>query len=412
MRRHTLSTRNQRRASTLPLVAISSTVLVSFAAITIDLGYMRMAAVEVQNTADSAALAGAPAAQLSETLAESRALDYATRNHVAQRVVDLDALEVQTGYWSGVDNAFVAATGSETFNANAVRVTAMQKEIAFFFAPIMEQYKGDVTRSATALAGGGRCAGVWGKVEIWSHGNLIIDSYDSTEGSYGGTNVNANGDLCSCEDLRVSGSVEIHGDAMYGIGYDFTGNGSVYEVWGLIGEHPCNFPEINPDFFYAAFNNDNYRIHYDPPLKGGKNYHNYTKLSLSGQDVAYLPSGTYFFTDVKITGQAEVVINGPTEIYVYGDADFTGGGLTNTSEDPKNLKLYVTHGDVKIAGNAGFYGGVYAPDSDVDMTGTSDIYGMIIADKVEFGGTTLMHVDEALVQDMLDIDPVIPILVE
>lgn len=403
--------RFDRHAATLPIVAISSVVLVSFAAISIDLGYMRMAAVEVQNTADSAALAGAPIVQSSATKATAQAMAYAMQNPVAKRIIDMEAMRIDVGYWNGYNRQFVVASGAEGFNPNAMRVMTLQNHINFFFAPIMNQSSGDVTRMATAVSGGGICAGVWGDIEIWSHGDLIIDSYDSAVGDYGGSNVNANGDLCSCQDLRIGGSVEVHGDAMYGIGHDFTGNGSVYEVWGMVREHECHFPVIAADFQAAFQNNDNNLIQIEPEVNGGHNGRQ-RRLDLVSDETAYFPGGTYYFDAVRVTGQSQVVITGPTDIYISGNASFGGGGITNVTGDPKNLHIYMERGDLSISGNANFYGGIYAPDSNVDMSGTTNIYGMIIGDNVQFGGTTFMHVDEMMVRDWLDLEPLIPILVE
>ena len=85
-----------------------------------------------------------------------------------------------------------------------------------YFAKVTDA---DVERSATALNGSGRCAGVWGLEGITVHGDVYTDSYSSAEDTYGNGPVYQNGDLCSCQDVRIGGSAEIHGDALHGSGY-------------------------------------------------------------------------------------------------------------------------------------------------------------------------------------------------
>ena len=54
---------------------------------------------------------------------------------------------------------------------------------------------------------------------------------------YGPGNRRPNGDICSCKNININGSVNIFGDAMYGDGYSFITSGTSYNVWGIVGNH-------------------------------------------------------------------------------------------------------------------------------------------------------------------------------
>jgi len=84
-----------RRGSVVPLVAVSSTVLVGFAALAIDVGYYYNTCAELQRTADASALGAAAMLANYESgnpLATSReqAQDLATINLAAGESVQLD----------------------------------------------------------------------------------------------------------------------------------------------------------------------------------------------------------------------------------------------------------------------------------------------------------------------------------
>ena len=75
--------RTQRRGVVIVFFAVTAAVLLMFAALAIDLGYLRGNAAEMQNAVDSAALAGASALHSGEAAAIALAQVYAGKNRVA-----------------------------------------------------------------------------------------------------------------------------------------------------------------------------------------------------------------------------------------------------------------------------------------------------------------------------------------
>lgn len=414
---------SRRRGSVLPAVAVSSTLLLGFVALTVDVGYLYNTAAECQRAADAASLAGAAAlrsddnsyldAALAGSVKEeavSAARGLLAMNPAANEDVGDDAI-IEVGHWEGIGRTFRTTVSGRAVGPNAVRVVAPRKDVALFFAPVMGFNETDVSREAVASAGSGRCAGVWGIQGITSGGGIMTDSYDSTAGPYGSADIYANGDLCSCEDIRMGGSFEVNGDLMYGRGYMFDQRGVSGKVWGVVDDHSCGEVTTDADFGWAMLNHDNETIETSngtDPFRRGNGW----DLRMQSDDSITLTGGTYYFDSVRMTGQARIYVTGPTVIYVKGDGVFGGGGIVNATENPANLLVYSEGSTLSLKGGSGFHGAVYAPDSDVTVHGTSDYFGTIVGRTVHFQGDAAVHVDESIVKDLFGIGPTRPVLVK
>lgn len=399
---------SRRRGAVAVLVATSLVVLLGFLALTVDVGYMYVATAEMQRTADASALAGA--AGLADGTARRKATEYGTKNRVVNQQVVSGELDIQVGNWDGVNLRFSPGR-DDGMTPNAVRVRAARTEIELFFARVLGHEVTSVRRDAVALAGAGRCAGIWGTEGMWIDGNVTTDSYDSTNGSYGPRNIRQNGDLCSCQDIVMHGGVDIHGDAMYGKEYSFDPHGTSYEVSGVVASHGCATPDIDIDYYRAEMENDNHQI----PLtsEGRDPYRRGTgSLYLGGGDHLTLPPGTYYFTSVTMRGRAYLEITGPTTIYIDGSATLTGGGVLNLTEDPHNLTIYARGPNLKLGGGASFYGSLIAPTAMVELMGTFEYYGTLLSRFMRARGNPVFHVEESLVFDLFGINVGIPVLVK
>lgn len=402
----------RRRGSVLPQgILFGALVGVGTFALAIDTGYMFISRAELQRALDSSALAGASGLKQGTGTVISRANAFAASHDIAGDALLPSETTVTIGNWIGEDRAFTPADGTETVTPNAVQVDGTRTGITMLFASFVGVDTTDVKRSATAVLGSGVCQGIWGLEGVTSNGNLYVDSYNSSEGAYGPGNAYPNGDLCSCQDVGLSGSVEIHGDVMHGEGYGFNTNGGAFDVFGVLGETECN-PVVPPyDMDDAAVNNDNASIGMTDrgvsPFRGGP-----ADLFLTATDNLTLAPGDYYFTSVRMTGTATLTITGPTNIYVSGDGDFTGGGVTNVTQDPTALTIYSDGATLRLMGTAGFYGVAIAPNTDVTLVGTNDFYGAILGRVVDLSSTTSVHVDEQVIADVFGESSVAPVLVE
>lgn len=401
----------RRRGSIIPLVAVSLIVLISFGALAVDVGLICLGITEMQRTADASALAGASG--LWESAARPSAHEVGLLNPVNNQPVQPSDLSVTIGNWDGLRRSFSPTpdAGIGGVLPNAIRVVGTRQEMPLYLAQVMGHRFTDIRRSATAVAGGGRCAGIWGMEGVRFNGDVMTDSYRSSLGVYGPGNVYPNGDVCSCRDIIGKGSISIRGNAMYGQGYDFITAGTAYEVTGVVREQGCGLPQFDIDYDWAAIENDNTLI---PLTSQGRNpfQGQSYNLSLAGNDYLTLPPGTFYFNSLKLAGQAYIEITGPTTLYINGDATLLGGGVVNVTQDPHNLIIYASGPNAKLTGTAGFYGAFIAPTATVTLSGTFDGYGTLLSRILESQGDAQFHVDEDLVFDLFGIKAIAPVLVE
>ncbi|MHC5110025.1 MAG: pilus assembly protein TadG-related protein [Planctomycetota bacterium] len=402
----------RRRGLIAVQIAVLLVVILGFAVLSVDIGQMYNARGDMQRSVDSASLAGASNLPLGNNAAISKAVSFAGDNPVFNEQVTHSDLDVVIGHWSGSTQTFFPVEPGSTITPNAVQVQGLHNDFGLSFARIFGRSTTTVLANATAIYGGGTCTGIWGLQGVSGSGSIITDSYVSSDGAYGPNNVNANGDVCSCQDVNVSGSVEIHGDAMYGEGYNFNTSGSTYEVWGVVDTTGCNvaIPEI--DFAGAEADNNNDSIGLtdlgNSPWQGNPNAYN---LFLTGWDNLTLDPGVYYFTSARLTGQATLTVVGPTEIYIEHTADLMGGGLINTTQDPANLVIYALDDTVDMFGGSAFYGGVVAPNADITMHGDTEFFGVLLGQTLSFFGDAIVHVDETMVMDVMNMNPESPVLV-
>jgi len=256
-----------------------------------------------------------------------------------------------------------------------------------------------------ALAGGG---GGPGNIGIDIKGNGFSDSYDSTINcAYntvcnGTLNKGNDGDLATNSDINIVGNGFIFGDAYTSPTGTFSNTGSIS---GAIYRDMA--VPLSPVTVPASL----------------------TSLSSGGaiSSTVTLASGNYKFTDINIKSNDNLIIIGPAQIYLTGTKSIAmagsskisvtgsgpvafyfdgsvsigGQGLDNASTLPSNLTLFGTSSatSISLSGQANFYGAIYAPSAELDVTGGGDVFGSVMIDQLKIatswnGG---LHHDTGLV---------------
>jgi hypothetical protein len=154
---------------------------------------------------------------------------------------------------------------------------------------------------------------------------------------------------------------------------------------------------------------------------GTPSYYQFSTINLSGNEVLEINGagdGSATYAQIVVTGNASLsgkaqIKLGPgvyVRIFVAGDADFSGLGFLNPNS-PLALQLYgidratnsdgtvTSYGTMKITGNGGFSGAVYAPHYDIEMKGGGEsdtIFGAFVGHKILMTGVQSVHYDEAL----------------
>lgn len=144
--------RRDRRASILVLSAFLLVAMFSIFALAIDLGYISLAKTQLQNAADSAALACAGTMGQSQSIGTETAKTFALDNCVGTHSVVVTDSDVTYGTWNKTSKTFTPVSNGIS---NAVRVTARAEtktsgSVPLFFAKIFNRNSADISASATA----------------------------------------------------------------------------------------------------------------------------------------------------------------------------------------------------------------------------------------------------------------------
>jgi hypothetical protein len=269
-------------------------------------------------------------------------------------------------------------------------------------------------------------------IDMTNH-NIVVDSYDSrdsdksTNGRYDPAKRQWNGDIATNGNILNAGSAHIYGTAS-------TNSGAVINDSNVTGNYTNDPARIRDDFYQELIP---ITAPSDPKTPGTPDFINNTTvltaspgaptnvilsgLNLSGPKTLTIQGaadGSETFIQIVVTGnislsgQAQIVL-GPgvyARIFVQGDADITGNGVFNPNsclnlqvygcDKPRNADGKVTsYGQMKIAGNGGFNGTVYAPTYDIEIKGGGNadtVYGAFVGHKIFMNGVQSVHYDEAL----------------
>lgn len=158
LQRYNQARNSRRRGAIVVLALILLVVVLAFVAFAVDIGLIVTTKAELQNCADSAAIAGARGLLDSPESAESRAEYFAERNSSAGEPVEFSPNEdLEFGVWDSTSRTFTAlAAGSES-EATAVRITtrrssARNNALPLFFARLFGRNSANVSAIAIATA--------------------------------------------------------------------------------------------------------------------------------------------------------------------------------------------------------------------------------------------------------------------
>jgi hypothetical protein len=146
----------QRRGAIVVLAGILCVVFLGMVAFAVDVGYLALVKTELQNAADSAAMAGASGLIDTPSQAKTLAETFGENNYAASRDVTIvPAEDVDIGIWNYGTRTFSPVTGAALAQANAVRVTTLVSSnrgnaAGLFFSRIFGHNSADLNAEATA----------------------------------------------------------------------------------------------------------------------------------------------------------------------------------------------------------------------------------------------------------------------
>ncbi len=282
------------------------------------------------------------------------------------------------------EGALVTDEGSPPFHA-VYRVRAYgtaRREVAGLEAVVVRQ----TTRPFQFAA--------FGDATVVGNGSIVTDSWDSRVSTrYETAAVHG-----SKGDLGSNGPVELSG-----------GSGSVAGTVTPQANKPVPDADVPPPPTGAYWAGDVRRTE-----TFSQSQVVIDKMSLAGADLitfAPPPGGVqevWITKEVSVTGGAQIVIQQPAapaapgtvKIYLTGDGPykFSGNGIANgdARSVPMNLQVISAKAvPIAISGGAHFTGVVYAPKATLDLSGTAQLMGGVVASRVDLNAGTF-HFDEAL----------------
>jgi hypothetical protein len=258
--------------------------------------------------------------------------------------------------------------------------------------------------------------------------NVYTDSYDSTDptkstsGLYDVAKRQANGDLFNIDgttDSTSIGNASIYGrilttpsgtvtmGASGDVGPTFVsadrattvadGNAKGYILYNVTED----IPSVNLPSGAASWSS--VTVGHGPTTWNTGDYKT-SSLGLASADQMNINGKVRFYVTgaASVGGSAKVTIKtgASLEIYVGGNVTISGGYTVNNTGSPGNNQWLGLPGSASwnVNGNGQWIGTIFAPDSDLTLTGGSagDVSGSVVAKSLKFAGGTKIHYDEAL----------------
>ncbi len=225
---------------------------------------------------------------------------------------------------------------------------------------------------------------IFAQEEIEILGGSLVDSYNSSQGPYDPNNPGSNADIGSNnidgenDVIEVSGGSTVMGDAVVGPDVPYQ---DAIEV------------SSNSTITGTQSNSSTQTVLNPPTIPDGT-----TSVDLSNvTSPQTFSGGEYSASSIKIVGSGYIQFTGPTTLYVSGAVDIGGHGIVTSVNIPANLIIKVVGSyDVKVSGTSSFYGGIYAPQSEIVISGTDGVFGAVAGDEVKLSGGANLHYDEAI----------------
>lgn len=282
--------------------------------------------------------------------------------------------------------------------------------------------------------------GVVARGKITLLGNSVIDSYRSSLGTYGaGLTTGTYAGQRGAQNKGSLGQLHSNGEGTQGF---ITGNGST-SIYGNAHEklpasdNPIQVVSITGSKHYSQPNITFPDVPNVPgPKAGAPNYDTNKSATLPPGDYNHISAGgnatltvrpssygnltvdggasvvlglpnqltVYNFQNITVAGGATIVIQGPIIINVKNNFINTGGSSVATALRPGDVQVNVKGGSdskLEVTGNSMKFGVFYAPNSEVVIAGTGDMYGSVVGRNVTVNGNASIHVDENTLSGVL-----------
>ncbi len=327
-------------------------------------------------------------------------------------VVKVKVQKVTLPVSSGLYNPSSPTTSYRLVTAQATAPNGARKTIRVAVEPILIPPANNPWFLSTMFA----------KTTLSMSSNLSTDSYDSTKGAYGGSNITYHGDIGSNGAMTFPGDSATVGGDVIGYGASVSGSssytvkGNVYSN-GSISTFKSNTASgkvmgvnntgatANKGQLVTNAGNTAPTIPAAPTHPSGATPLGDFVVPAGGTS---LPAGDYYATSITTAGPLS--LGGQVRIFVEGTTAKTNAISINGQVGPaagmvpKNFQVYTNSTKpTQITMTQTFSGCIYAPSSKVTVNpnGTNPMFGSVVGNSMDIGGNqgVTFHYDTSLGSD-------------
>jgi len=273
----------------------------------------------------------------------------------------------------------------------------------------------DVSRRVDVVATAKDGSGVFGSFSAVGIDGVTINGSSNIGNATATTNSASNGSITTV------GSGYLCGDAKHGLGQGFNGTQcSGYEVF----EEALLMPPVDPGT--AWINNSNGRFFAQDPKKGNVTWDGTTRaLTMTGGGRVTLGASDkpYSFCTLNMSGNSQLIVAQGAVVTIIFHSPETCGQTGNpvmqvnmtgstqfvtTSGNPYDLRIAMAGSGViptkaHFTGNSGSEMTIYAPQTDVELWGSTTYYGAVAGKTLTLGGNAEFLNDDRAGQSQLPI---------
>ncbi len=249
-----------------------------------------------------------------------------------------------------------------------------------------------------------------GKISIAN--GVKVDSYNSANGPYGGSNISHRGNVGSNDssttaiDLGNNGTID--GNVSTGPGGNVVMGNQASITGSISHNNNIYLPDvIVPATLTSLVSGGTLTINNNQTANLSGNYKyasvnlkNNSTLNIMGNTNLYLTSTTSLATGNNVTLKVNSGVK--LTIYVNGTLQFSNNVLINNVEQkPTNLFIYSTYtgtNGVTFSNNNDTYAATYAPNTDVLINNNGNFYGSVVGKTIALSGSSnsYVHFDQVL----------------
>jgi Flp pilus assembly protein TadG len=400
----TMSKFHPRRGLALVYTAVIAVAMCAVGSLAMDYGRAECVKTELHRAAEAAAFSAMYEMQSGTgvSAAQTAAVNTAALNLADGTAVAIDSTnDIDFGTYDSASDTFTVLSGTSRSSANAIHVTARRTTargtaVRLVLGPVIGINSVDVSADCVVSLNTPDKYGFVG-LNSASFTGVDMDSYNSTNGAYGGSNHYGNSSIASNRNLTFAAGCKIRSEAHPGIGCAITKDGATHLGTDAPG-NSGNYPILSPAT--AALTTVLYYPVLDAPATNN-NANLGSNVDVSGNfsiTADYnCPAGTYVVNNFtlnghKLIGQGNIVfyiggiatINKDCNAYLtdthallfYGTSTCTAINQTQ-SGGTLYCSIYAPTADVTIA-NDGFFG--QAVGKTLTMTSNKAHYDESFAD--------------------------------